>query len=104
MSARVVTMTRSRWLPTVLIGFLILIMGIGIGAAGTVGVGLVARHFHRGPAVVGPYRHNGQPPRFGPPAQRFRPGMPFKPGPIQPLPGKPGAPAAPGSPAPSPTG
>jgi hypothetical protein len=83
----------------VAIGFLILVLGIGIGVAGTLGIGLIARHVHHGgPAFVGGH-HRGGGPRFGPPAQQ----RPFRPL----VPGKPGQPVQPGQPAkpvPSPTG
>jgi hypothetical protein len=78
---------------------MILVLGIGIGVVGTIGVAAVSRHFHRGPAAVGPdFHRKGPRPGFLPPNQRpLRPGLPGRPGQqVQPV--------QPASPSPSPTG
>jgi hypothetical protein len=99
MPSRMAAMGRSRWLPQFAIAILILILGIGIGAAGTLAVGAIVRHVHRGPAAVGHgFDRKGVPGRrVFPPGQRpVRPGVPVQPG-------RPANPGLPASPAPSPT-
>jgi hypothetical protein len=100
MSPRMAAAVRSRWLPQLAIAFLILVLGIGIGAAGTLAVGAIAHYFHhRGPAAVGHGFERHGPPgrRLVPPGQRpLRPGVPV-------LPGRPANPLPPASPAPSQT-
>jgi len=78
---------------------MIFVVGIGVGVLGTVGVAAVSRHFHHGPAAVGPdwHRKGPQPPRFAPNQRPLRPGLPARPGlPVQP--------AQPTQPSPSATG